>query len=206
MSKNKKGIFEYLGIPGTISMIGLGFSWLALILLLQNLPFLAITFAIVAFFLDYLDGFIARRMHKDSEFGKLLDSSSDVLNYLIFSALLFCIYIAPNPLGIFVGFIIIASGVFRLARFNVEGFDVKNNQLYYSGIIVCFTSLTAIVLFFIQQFYPQIISIFAVPIMIIISLLQITRIPLKKTNTYGFWLILALLLLIISLGFQLWKK
>ena len=206
MKKKQKGVFEYLGIPGIVSMIGLGVSWLAVVLLLQNLPFLAIAFAIIAFFLDYLDGYIARKIHKESEFGRLLDSSSDFLNYLIFSALLFWIYISPNPLGIFVGFLIIATGAFRLVRFNIEGFEVKNNQLYYTGIIVCFISLTAIVLFFVQQFYPQIISVIAAPIMIVVSFLQITRIPLKKTNTYGFWLILALILLIISLGLQVWHK
>ena len=206
MSKKQKGVFEYLGIPGIISMLGLGAGWLAVVLLLQNLPFLAIAFAIIAFFLDCLDGFVARKIKKESDFGRQLDGSFDFFNYLVFSALLFWKYISPNPLGVFVGFLILATGAFRLIRFNIEGFVVKNNQLYYSGIIVCHVSLTAIVLFFVQQFYPQLIAIIATPVMVIVSLLQVSRIPMKKTGTYGFWLTLAFILLVISLGLQIWHK
>ena len=206
MSKKQKSVFEYLGLPGLISMFGLAAGWLAVVLLLQNLPFLAITFAIIAFFLDCFDGYVARKTHTASEFGRQLDGSLDFFNYLVFSALLFWRYISPNPLGIIVGFFILATGVFRLIRFNVEGFVVRDNQLYYAGIVVCHVSLTAIVLFFIQQFYPQFIGTIAVPTMVIVSLLQISRIPVKKTDTYGLWLTLAFMLLIISLGFQLWQK
>lgn len=206
MNTKQKGIFEYLGIPGMISMLGLATGWIAVVLLLQELPFLAISAAIIAFFLDCLDGYVARKIHKESEFGRQLDGYFDFFNYLVFSALLFCKYISPNLLGMSVGFLVLATGTFRLVRFNVEGFVVKNNQLYYAGIVVCHVSLTAIILFFTQQFYPQAVSIIAVPVMVIISLLQVSRIPVKKTSMYGFWLIIALILLIVSLGFQLWHK
>lgn len=206
MSNQQKGVFEYLGLPGIVSMFGLAAGWIAVVLLLQNLPFLAISSAIIAFFLDCLDGYVARKTHKESEFGRQLDGSFDFLNYLVFSALLFWRYISPNPLGILVGFLILATGAFRLIRFNIEGFVVKNKQLYYSGIVVCHVSLTAIVLFFMQQFYPQIISFIAIPVMTIVSLLQVSRIPVKKTSTYGFWLTVAFVLLVISLGLQIWHK
>ncbi|KKQ53150.1 hypothetical protein A2865_02555 [Candidatus Woesebacteria bacterium RIFCSPHIGHO2_01_FULL_39_17] len=206
MKTEYKGVFDYLGLPGIISMFGLAAGWIAVVLLLQNLPFLAISSAIIAFFLDCLDGFIARKTHNESEFGRQLDGSFDFFNYLVFSALLFWKYLSPNLFGILVGFLILATGAFRLIRFNVEGFVIKNNQLYYAGIVVCHVSLTAIVLFFIQQFYPQIISIVAIPVMVTVSLLQISRIPVKKTRTYGFWLTLAFVLLIIALGFQIWHK
>jgi len=206
MKKEHKGFFEYLGIPGVISMLGLGAGWLAVVLLLLNLPFLAIASSIIAFFLDCLDGYVARKTHKETAFGRQLDGFFDFFNYLVFSALLFWKYISPNSLGILVGFLILATGAFRLIRFNVEGFVVKNNQLYYAGIVVCHVSLTAIILFFIQQFYSQLTSIIAVPVMFLVSLLQVSRIPAKKTSTYGFWLTLAFILLVITLGFQLWHK
>ena len=206
MKTEYKGVFDYLGLPGIISMFGLAAGWIAVVLLLQNLPFLAISSAIIAFFLDCLDGFIARKTHNESEFGRQLDGSFDFFNYLVFSALLFWKYLSPNLFGILVGFLILATGAFRLIRFNVEGFVIKNNQLYYAGIVVCHVSLTVIILFFIQQFYPQIISIVAIPVMVTVSLLQISRIPVKKTRTYGFWLTLAFVLLIIALGFQIWHK
>jgi phosphatidylserine synthase len=206
MIKKQKGIFEYLGIPGIISMLGLASGWLSIIFLLQNLPFIAIIFSTIAFFFDCLDGFIARKMHKESEFGRQLDGSFDFFNYLVFSALLFWKYISPNPLGIVVGFLILATGAFRLIRFNIEGFVMRNNKLYYAGIVVCHVLLATVILFLAQQFYPLIVNLIAIPTMIIVSLLQITRIPIKKTGTYSFWLTLALAILMISLGLQIWHK
>ena len=206
MNSKQKGVFEYLGLPGVISILGLAAGWMSVVRLLQNLPFLAISAAIIGFYLDCLDGYVARKTHKISEFGRQLDGTFDFFNYLVFAALLFWKYLSPNLLGILVGFLILATGAFRLIRFNVEGFVTKNNQLYYAGIVVCHVSLTAIILFFIQQFYPQIISIIAGPTMVIVSLLQISRILVKKTNAYGFWLTLAFILLVISLGFQTWQK
>src|SRR3989338_8917431 len=142
MNKKQKGIFEYLGIPGTISMLSIVAGWIAVVLLLQGQPFLAISSAIIAFFLDCLDGYVARRAHKESEFGRQLDGSIDFFNYIVFSALFFWKYISPNLLGAFIGLLILATGAFRLIRFNIEGFVIKNDQLHYAGIVVCHVSLT----------------------------------------------------------------
>jgi CDP-diacylglycerol--serine O-phosphatidyltransferase len=206
MNKKQKGIIEYLGIPGIISMFGLACGWLAVVLLLQNLPFIAIIFSIISFVFDCLDGYVARKMHKESEFGRQLDGSFDFFNYLVFSALLFWKYISPNLFGIIVGFLILATGAFRLIRFNIEGFVVKDNKLYYAGIVVCHILLTTVMLFLIQQFYPQVVSVIAIPVMVIVSFLQVTRIPVKKTGAYGFWLALAFALLVIFLELQIWHK
>src|SRR3972149_2661940 len=147
MKTEYKGVFDYLGLPGIISMFGLAAGWIAVVLLLQNLPFLAISSAIIAFFLDCLDGFIARKTHNESEFGRQLDGTFDFFNYSVFSALLFWKYVQPNYLGVIVGFVILATGAFRLVRFNIEGFVIKNHQHYYAGIVVCHITLTAVLLF-----------------------------------------------------------
>src|SRR3989304_2669146 len=147
MKKEHKGFFEYLGIPGVISMLGLGAGWLAVVLLLQNLPFLAIASSIIAFLLDCLDGYVARKTHKETEFGRQLDGFFDFFNYLVFSALLFWKYISPNSLGVFVGFLILATGAFRLIRFNVEGFVVRAQQPTKDETFFPHFSITAVILF-----------------------------------------------------------
>jgi len=205
MKNSNEGIQQYMNIPNIISMIGLGTGWLALVLLIQGSPFLAIVLAIIAFYLDCLDGFVARKLHKESDFGRQLDGLFDFFNYSVFAALLFWKYISPSPLGIYVGYIILATGAFRLIRFNIEGFVVKNSQLYYAGIVVCHVSLTAITLFLVQQAYPQVAIVIAPIIMTIVSLLQVSRILVKKTNTYIFWLTLAFVLLVISITLHLWQ-
>lgn len=187
-------------------MLNLAAGWIAIVLLLEDLPFLAIISAIIAFYLDCLDGYVARKTRTESEFGRQLDSTIDFLNYILFAAILFWRYILPNPLGILVGFVILATGAFRLIRFNIEGFVTKKRKRYYAGIVVCHISLTTILLFMAQQFYPLIVTIISAPIMLLISTLQASRILIKKSGTYAFWLALAFVLLIISLKLHLWLK
>lgn len=206
MNSEKKSFLQYLGIPGIISMLSLAAGWFAIVFLIQNQPFLGIASAVVAFYLDCLDGYIARKTHKESAFGRQLDGTFDFFNYLVFSALLFWRYIQPNFMGVIVGFVILATGAFRLVRFNIEGYVVKNNQLYYAGIVVCHVSLTAALLYIFKQFFPEIISIISIPTMLIVSGLQVSRILVKKSNTYHFWLSIAAIILIISLGLQIWQR
>lgn len=206
MNKRYPSFFEYLGIPGFITLFSLWCGWLAIILILKNLPFHGIISAIVAFFFDCLDGYIARKTKTVSEFGRQLDGCVDFFNYLVFSSLLFWKYISPDNAGIVVGYIILATGSFRLIRFNIEGFVIKHNNLYYTGIVVCHVSLTTILLYFLLQFYPNVVHIIAVPVVLIVSCLQVSRIHIKKTNSYPFWLSVAFLLLLVSLFFILWHK
>lgn len=205
MRDNNKNVLDYLNVPNIISMIGLGTGWLAIALLIQGFPFLAIVFAIIAFYLDCLDGLVARKMHKESEFGRQLDGLFDFFNYSVFSALLYWLYISPNALGVCIGFLILATGAFRLIRFNIEGFVVIESELYYAGIVVCHISLTAIVLYLCQQVSPQVVSIVAPVIIATMSLLQVSRILVKKTNTYVFWITLAMVLLAISFTLHIWQ-
>lgn len=206
MNDKQKTPFQYLGIPGIISILSLAVGWLAIVFLIQNQPLLGIASAVIAFYLDCLDGYVARRTYKESVFGKQLDGTFDFFNYLVFSALLFWKYIQPNFLGVIVGFVILATGAFRLVRFNIEGFVVKNNQLYYAGIVVCHVSLAAALLFMLKQFFPEIISVISIPVMLIVSGLQVSRILVKKSNTYHFWLSIAAIILIVALGLQIWQR
>lgn len=206
MNPKHKSIAGYLGWPGLVSMLSLLVGWIAIVLLIMGFPLPAITASIAAFFLDCLDGAIARKTDKESDFGRQLDGMFDFLNYSGFSALLFWLYVSPNILGVAVGFFILATGAFRLTRFNIEGYVTKNGEYHYAGIVVCHISLTVIVLYFLQQFYPALVEIIAIPITLIISALQASRVLVKKTNFYHIWLSLAFLLLLVSLGLQLWPR
>src|SRR5690606_2033527 len=77
---------------------------------------------IIGMFLDGLDGRVARMLNAQSEFGKELDSLSDVVSFGVAPALI--MYVAVlHDMGV-VGWIITAvfpfCGALRLARFNVE--------------------------------------------------------------------------------------
>lgn len=200
-----KRFFDYIGPAGLISFLSLAAGWWAIIFLFRERPFLAIYVAIGAFFLDSLDGYMARKTRTESDFGRLLDTMIDLLNYSLFAALLVVIYVVPNILGITLGFIILATGAFRLVRLNIEGFVEKGSKKYYSGLVVCFIPFVTTLLFLSQQLWPGVSASTALLILLPMSLLQVSRIPIKKTGTYPLWLVLALLLLALTLYIDLWK-
>jgi CDP-diacylglycerol--serine O-phosphatidyltransferase len=198
---------EYIRLPGVITLLALAAGWTAIALLISGLPFLAVAVIAVAFLIDCLDGYVARKLHQESEFGKQLDGTVDFLNYSVFSALLFWMYVAPNWWGAVISFVILGAGAVRLVRNNLEGLWIKNGVGYYSGIVVCHVLLTAVGLFFIGKFYPQLAVIVVPPIMLVVSILQLSRIPIPKSkSSYWFGLSIAFIILVVSLVIHLWNR
>lgn len=79
---------------------------------------IAICFAI---FFDMADGRVARLTRTQSEFGVQLDSLADIVSFGVAPAVLAYRWSLSRlgPLGVVVGFLYIAAGAARLARFNV---------------------------------------------------------------------------------------
>jgi CDP-diacylglycerol--serine O-phosphatidyltransferase len=74
-----------------------------------------------AMLFDLLDGRVARMTRTQSAFGLQLDSLADIVSFGVAPSLLvykWVLYRFPDP-GLFVGFMFIACGAIRLARFNV---------------------------------------------------------------------------------------
>jgi len=94
-----------------------------------------------AFFLDGLDGRIARMTNTTSEFGREMDSLADVISFGIAPAILafaWGVYFADvsfgpgwqqhlHNIGAFVSFLFLLCGAVRLARFNVQKNPVPKN-------------------------------------------------------------------------------
>ena len=93
-----------------------------------------------AFFLDGLDGRIARMTNTASDFGREMDSLADVISFGIAPAILafaWGVYFVDGSLGTglqhlrdigaFVSFLFLSCGAARLARFNVQKNPVPKN-------------------------------------------------------------------------------
>jgi CDP-diacylglycerol--serine O-phosphatidyltransferase len=95
---------------------------LAIILVFNNSPERAAIMVIIAMLLDGLDGRVARALNAQSEFGKELDSLSDVISFGVAPA--FIMYVVAfteiNPAAAWIVTAIFPiCGALRLARFNV---------------------------------------------------------------------------------------
>jgi len=91
----------------------------------SEFPNLAITVAAIIIFggiIDFFDGFLARRLNVESDFGKQLDSFADLTTFGIAPVCFaHAIFGLPLPIILSTGIFVVA-GIFRLARYNTGDF------------------------------------------------------------------------------------
>jgi len=109
-------------IPNIFTIGNLFLGIVSIILVFNDKPELAAIMVIVAMLMDGLDGRVARALNVQSEFGKELDSLSDVISFGVAPA--FIVYVVGfQEMSAAAGWIVTAifpiCGALRLARFNV---------------------------------------------------------------------------------------
>jgi CDP-diacylglycerol--serine O-phosphatidyltransferase len=111
-------------LPNMLTVSNLFLGIVAIILAFQGkqyVDYAAIT-VIIGMLMDGLDGRVARMLNAQSEFGKELDSLSDVITFGVAPA--FIMYVVAlqqlDVLGIIITALFPICGALRLARFNVQ--------------------------------------------------------------------------------------
>lgn len=120
-------------IPNLFTLGNLFLGMLAIMLALDGKFSLAAIMVIIAMLLDGLDGSAARALNCQSEFGKELDSLSDVISFGVAPAIIMYIIAfndVPHSLAWIVTAIFPMCGALRLARFNVH----KGIPGYFIGL------------------------------------------------------------------------
>jgi CDP-diacylglycerol--serine O-phosphatidyltransferase len=123
-------------LPNLFTIGNLFLGIIAIILVYNDRPELAAIFVIIAMLMDGLDGRVARALNVESEFGKELDSLSDVISFGLAPA--FIMYVVAfkdvttinEPTVWIVTAIFPICGALRLARFNV----VAGTPGYFIGL------------------------------------------------------------------------
>ncbi|MCR8636333.1 CDP-diacylglycerol--serine O-phosphatidyltransferase [Paenibacillus radicis (ex Xue et al. 2023)] len=120
-------------LPNLFTVGNLFLGIISIILVFNNKPELAAIMVIVAMLLDGLDGSVARALNVQSEFGKELDSLSDVISFGVAPAFIMYV-VAFTELNAAAAWIVTAifpiCGALRLARFNV----VAGTPGYFIGL------------------------------------------------------------------------
>ena len=200
-----KRIAAIVGWAGVVSMLSLLSSWGAIALLLGHQFKWAVVMAAVAFQLDSLDGFVARRLGKASEFGRQLDSMIDAVNYSLFAALVTQQILLPNTLGFITGFFVLAFGILRLVLFNIDGYLEEKDVLYYRGVVTCHLSLATLLIYVAQKLWPALHSFagnWGIAILLIaLSLGQLSTLRTRKTGALLFWIPVSIC---IGVGAFIW--
>lgn len=195
-----KLLTSQVGLAGTVTLLSLLSAWSAIAFLLDGDLRLCIVFAVVAFLLDILDGSLARRLGTASEFGRLLDSMVDAINYSLLAALVTERVLIPGPIGFVVGFLILACGILRLVFFTINGFEEDDNRLYYVGVITPHLTLTVALLYVTSTLIPLPHMVIAT-VLTIVALAQLSTIRTRKTGVVIFWIPASIA---IGVGALLW--
>ncbi|WP_338553312.1 CDP-diacylglycerol--serine O-phosphatidyltransferase [Paenibacillus sp. KS-LC4] len=121
-------------IPSLFTVGNLFLGVIAIIMVFNEKPEFAAMMVIIAMLLDGVDGRVARALNAQSEFGKELDSLSDVISFGVAPAFIMYV-VAFQDLNTAVAWIITAlfpiCGALRLARFNVV---TKTPSGYFIGL------------------------------------------------------------------------
>lgn len=191
---------KFISLPSSISFLSLFFSWVGIIILLNNQFYFSFAFILIAFILDSLDGFLARKLKQESDFGRQLDGHIDVFTYLLYPALSFYLFFGlRDTISLIVTFIFLVAGIFRLVRFNIKGyvkFSQKNFRAY-SGLPVFFNHIPLLIFLCLRFFEIKYFNLVADAIILLNSFLMIQTFPFPKPRKILPFVMLLLLLSII---------
>jgi len=171
--------------------------------------YIASVFILIAAIFDFFDGFVARLLNAKSEFGKQLDSLSDVISFglapsiIYYRLILYAIIkidktgqinIFSPPVIYFIlmnmSFLIVMFAALRLAKFNID--ESQNNN--FKGLPTPATALFICAMGIIAEgetnniFYSIITNLwFLIPVILILSFLMISNIRMfsLKFNDYS---------------------
>ena len=120
-------------IPSLLTVGNLFLGVIAIILVFNEKPDTAAMMVLIAMLLDGVDGRVARALNVQSEFGKELDSLSDVISFGVAPAFIMYV-VAFQELNPAFAWIVTAlfpiCGALRLARFNV----ISSAPGYFIGL------------------------------------------------------------------------
>lgn len=140
----------------------------------------AIAMIWIAAIADRYDGIVARMLGTSSDMGVQMDSMGDIISFGVAPSVhaYNSVFLhAPNNIKLLGGIatvMLICAGALRLARYNIVGLDEDNS---FMGLpITIGGSLLAVLLIFRRNFAP----VTFVVVMIILSILELSKIRIKK--------------------------
>ncbi|NEU31605.1 CDP-diacylglycerol--serine O-phosphatidyltransferase [bacterium LRH843] len=161
-------------IANAITIVNLGFGAFATMFVIQEELQLGLLFIMFAALFDRLDGAAARRFNSTSEFGKQLDSLSDIVSFGIAPALL--MYHASlsdyGLAGMFLTIFFISCGAIRLARFNIS-----ESNGYFVGLPITAAGCIHTLQLFLLPFTPNVVFLVTT---FCLSILMISSFTIRK--------------------------
>ncbi len=173
----KEGKFDNRILPCLFTLANLLFGFLAIIFAFHGELKMSAGMIMLSVLMDSLDGKVARKLEANSDFGKELDSLSDVISFGLAPAVLVYVFVYEAHLpewGMAISAFFTMCGALRLARFNI-----LHSTDYFVGVPITFAGgFMALLLFFIRSVPWQ-----AFPVcMVLLGLLMVSSVQVPKIN------------------------
>lgn len=192
-------LLKQLSYADYLTLLTFPTSLAAIYLLIIGKPFMAINVSLIALVLDLSDGFVAKKFNQKSSMGSLLDAHADVFTYLIFTCLLFFVYISQNFFfGLVVVLVVFIFGILRLTRYATEGLIKQYGHKYYKGCPVYYPYFSALFFFFIIQITGSFAGYIAGSILILLSFLMISEYKIRHIRNLNVIVILFTSIFILN--------
>lgn len=167
--------FDLRVFPCIFTLANLLFGFLAIILAYRFELRLAAGMIMLAVLMDSLDGKVARKFKANSDFGKELDSLSDVISFGLAPAVLIYVFVLQVYIpfwGLWISAAFAMCGALRLARFNLAP-----SSDYFVGVPITFAGgFMALLLLFIEKIPWQVFP----SVMVIFSILMVSSVQVPK--------------------------
>ncbi len=123
-------------LPSMFTMANMAFGFFSILAASNKEYISACYFIIGSYFMDVMDGRVARFVHGESRFGIEFDSFSDFMSFCIAPAYLIYNFVLKEY-GFWswpVSFLYVLCGSLRLARFNLKSLDGENSKKFFQGL------------------------------------------------------------------------
>lgn len=133
-------------IPNILTLLNMALGLIAILLLMQpeHPHKVSIVVGLVFFggIIDFLDGFLARKLNTASNLGKQLDSFADIITFGVAPIMLinYISHCQPTILLIASSLVFMLAGAYRLARFNLNDFSK-----HFVGLPITAAGITLVV-------------------------------------------------------------
>lgn len=118
----KRFYFSTAAFPNMITLLNLVAGFFSILMSVQEKYEYAVWLVLLALILDSLDGHVARIFGNATEFGRELDSLADAVSFVVAPCMfVYKAFFHNSPMVLLLVIVFfLCSGVFRLARFNVN--------------------------------------------------------------------------------------
>ncbi len=196
--------FTTAAFPNMITLLNAVAGFFSILMSIHGKYEYASWLIFLALVLDSLDGHVARIFGNETLFGRELDSLADVVSFVLAPCIFMATFFAPKTLPTLIFFLLVivfflCSGIFRLARFNV------NPTLggYFEGLPTPAAALTlsmTLVAFHKNQWGGH--SLYGLVLMTALAFLMVSDIPYPKVSAIKFrtWRTLFIVQLVLFMA------